>query len=214
MFAGALKSTQPPSVRDPGSFAVSFLPRARQIDLVAPDGEIYAQGEQAGALYRVEFGAVRVYRLHSDGRRQIVAFHLAGETFGLEAGHTHSFFAEATVHTGLSKFTHAPGEMASQELMALALRSMLHAQEHLLVVSRQSAVEKLSAFLLDVAERQGDFDQIDLPMTRVDIGEYLGMTIETVSRSFSKLRDEGILRLHSAKIIEIVQPEKLALLCI
>jgi CRP/FNR family nitrogen fixation transcriptional regulator len=213
MFAGALTATQPHSVRDPDSFAVSFLPRAQQISLFAPDAEIYAQGDQAGALYRVEFGAVRVYRLHSDGSRQIVAFYLVGETFGLEAGRTHSFFAEATVHAGLSKFTNIPGEMAPQELMVLALRSMLHAQEHLLVVSRQSAVERLSAFLLDIAERQGDFDQIDLPMTRVDIGEYLGMTIETVSRSFSKLRDEGILRLHNAKTVEVIQPEKLALLC-
>ncbi|MEK1929408.1 MAG: helix-turn-helix domain-containing protein [Pararhizobium sp.] len=213
MFAGALTATQSHPVRAPGALAPSVLPRARQISLFAPDGEIYAQGEQAGALYRVEFGAVRVYRLHTDGRRQIVAFYFAGETFGLEAGRTHSFFAEATVHTGLSKFTNAPGEVASQELMTLALRSMLHAQEHLLVVSRQSAVEKLGAFLLDVAERQGDLDLIDLQMTRLDIGEYLGMTIETVSRSFSKLRDEGILRLHSAKTVEIIQPEKLALLC-
>lgn len=212
MFADALKVTQQRSGQGVG-LEKSYLPRARQINLYNPDAEIYAQGQKAGVLYRVEFGAVRVYRLHADGRRQIVAFHLAGETFGLEAGRTRSFFAEATVHSGVTKFTIAPDEMALQELMTLALRSMLHAQEHLLIVSRQSAVEKLGAFLVDLSERQGDVDHIDLQMTRVDIGEYLGMTIETVSRSFSKLRDEGILRLNGAKTIEIIHPEKLALLC-
>ena len=211
MFASVLNVTPSHTVRTP-VVVPSFFPRARPISLFAPDGEIYAQGEQAGSLYRVEFGAVRVYRLHTDGRRQIVAFYLAGETFGLEAGKTHSFFAEATVHAGVSTFTSVSGEMVSHELMTLALRSMFHAQEHLLVVSRQSAVEKLGAFLMDIAERQGDLDHIDLQMSRVDIGEYLGMTIETVSRSFSKLRDEGILRLHGAKTVEITQPEKLALL--
>ncbi|URK87771.1 helix-turn-helix domain-containing protein [Rhizobium sp. RCAM05350] len=97
--------------------------------------------------------------------------------------------------------------------MVLALGSMIRAQEHLLVVGRQSAVEKLAAFLVDIAERQGDLEQIDLPMTRVDIGEYLGMTIETVSRSFSRLRDEGILRLHNARTVEFIKPECLRRLC-
>ncbi len=213
MFAGTHTQTHHRSGPAINSGAVPFLSRVRPISLFAPDGEIYAQGETADALYRVEFGAVRVYRLHTDGRRQIVAFYLAGETFGLEAGRTHSFFAEATVHTGLARFSSFAGEVVTQELMTLALQSMLHAQEHILVVSRQSAIEKLGAFLLDVAERQGDLEHIDLQMTRVDIGEYLGMTIETVSRSFSKLRDEGILRLHGAKSVEILQPAKLALLC-
>jgi|UPI00055D1F03 CRP/FNR family nitrogen fixation transcriptional regulator len=213
MFADAHTQTHRRSGPAINSGGVPFLSRVRPISLFAPDGEIYAQGETADALYRVEFGAVRVYRLHTDGRRQIVAFYFAGETFGLEAGRTHSFFAEATVHTGLATFSSFAGEVVTQELMTLALRSMLHAQEHLLVVSRQSAIEKLGAFLLDVAERQGDLEHIDLQMTRVDIGEYLGMTIETVSRSFSKLRDEGILRLHGAKSVEILQPAKLALLC-
>jgi len=97
--------------------------------------------------------------------------------------------------------------------MALALQEMIRAQAHLLVLGRPSALEKLAAFLLDIAERQGDFNPIDLPMTRIDIGDYLGLTIETVSRSFSKFRDEGTLRLHGARTVELLKPERLHLLC-
>lgn len=212
MYAGALPANDR-FPQTPGTATSPYLPRPRQINLVAPDEEIYRQGDRSGSLYRVEFGAVRVYRLHADGRRQVVSFHLAGETFGLEAGRTRSFFAEAMVHTGLTSAGSTSGETTSQDLMALALREMIRAQEHLLVLGRQSALEKLAAFLLDISERQGDLDPIDLPMTRIDIGDYLGMTIETVSRSFSKFRDEGILRLHNARIVELLRPEKLRQLC-
>jgi len=213
MYAVAHSSTHR-AIHAPSIVAAPCFSRPHQITLLAPEAEIYAQGEKTSALYRIEFGAVRIYRLLSDGRRQVVAFHLAGETFGFEADRTHSFFAETMVQTGLRTIEAAANDQASPELMALALRGMIRAQEHLLVVGRQSAVEKLAVFLVDLAERQGDIDLIDLPMTRIDIGDYLGMTIETVSRSISKLRDEGILRLRNARSIEIIKPEKLRRLCL
>lgn len=86
---------------------------------------------------------------------------------------------------------------------------MIRAQQHLLVVGRHSAMEKVAVFLVDLAERQGDLDVIDIPMSRTDIGDYLGMTIETVSRSLSKLRDDGILRLRSSRSIEVLKPSHL-----
>lgn len=189
------------------------LKGAGAINIFAAEAEIYGQGELARRLYKVEFGAVRVYRLLADGRRQVVAFHFAGETFGFEVGGVHSFFAEAIIQTGLRTITKSTNDTVSPELMVLALRGMVRAQEHLLVVGRQSAMEKLAAFLLDLADRQGDFDQIDLPMTRVDIGDYLGMTIETVSRSLSKLRAEGILRLRNARCVEILKHDRLRQMC-
>jgi CRP/FNR family nitrogen fixation transcriptional regulator len=177
--------------------------------LFSADSEIYAQGDRSGTLYRIEFGAVRIYRLLADGRRQVVAFHFAGETFGFEADRTRSFFAETMVETGLRTVGGATNDQPAPDLMTLALRGMIRAQEHLLVVGRQCAVEKLAVFLIDLAERQGDIDQIDLPMTRTDIGDYLSMTIETVSRSFSKLRASGILRLRTSRCVEILKPEAL-----
>jgi CRP/FNR family nitrogen fixation transcriptional regulator len=197
------------SFKAPAAGHARAFHRPRAIHFHAADSEIYAQGEQAGALYRIEFGAVRVYRLLSDGRRQVVAFHIAGETFGFEAWTVRSFFAETIVPTGLVAVDAEPDGRYSADLMALALRSMVRAQEHLLVIGRQSAVEKVAAFLVDLDERQGGCGLIDLPMTRTDMGDYLGMTIETASRSLSKLRDMGILRLKSTRCVEILRLEKL-----
>ncbi|TPJ54791.1 helix-turn-helix domain-containing protein [Mesorhizobium sp. B2-6-4] len=171
--------------------------------------EIYAQGEKAGAFYQVEFGAVRVYRLLADGRRQISAFHLAGETFGFEADTTHHFFAEAINSTGVRVFRLTAGADMSHQLLPLALKGLTRAQEHLLVLGRQSAIERVAAFLIDLAERQGGLRQVELPMSRMDIGDYLGLTIETVSRIFTRLKDKGVIRLLSLRSIEIVRHDAL-----
>lgn len=175
--------------------------------------EIYAQGERASALYEIHDGAVRLYRLLSDGRRQVVAFYFAGETFGFETDGVHGFFAEAISDTSVRKIMSSANTNTSPQVLALALRGMVRAQRHLLVVGRQCAQEKLGAFLLDLSERQGEPDRIDLPMSRVDIGDYLGLTIETVSRSFSKLKAAGIIRLHGTRSVELVKPEKLRRMC-
>jgi CRP/FNR family transcriptional regulator, nitrogen fixation regulation protein len=196
----------------PAAIRTHGISRVRPVTFHAPETEIYAQGERAGTIYRIEYGAVRIYRLLADGRRQVVAFHVSGETFGFEAGAVHSFFAEAIVQTGLTTVGLDQDGRYPPELMALALKGMVRAQEHLLVVGRQSALEKLAVFLVDLAERQGGLDLIDLPMTRTDIGDYLGMTIETVSRNLSKLREMGILRLKNPRCIEILKAEKLRLL--
>lgn len=167
--------------------------------------EIYAQGGKAKAIYQIEFGAVRIYRLLADGRRQISAFHLAGEVFGFEADGTHHFFAEAVVATGLRILRLPADADVSRELLPLALRGLVRAQEHLLVLGRQNAAERVAAFLVDMAERQGGLNEFDLPMSRQDIGDYLGLTIETVSRVFSRLKQKGIIRLPSLRCVEIVK---------
>jgi CRP/FNR family nitrogen fixation transcriptional regulator len=77
------------------------------------------------------------------------------------------------------------------------------AQEHLLVLGRQSAGERLAAFLLDLAERQGGLEQLELPMSRLDIADYLGLTIETVSRTLTRLKAKGIISLPSLRKVEI-----------
>ncbi|QKD05199.1 helix-turn-helix domain-containing protein [Mesorhizobium loti] len=188
------------------ALSLSFAPTQPQPCSFFPAGaEIYAQGENAGSLYQVEFGAVRVYRLLADGRRQISAFHLSGEIFGFEADATHHFFAEAICGTGIRSFRLATGVDMSRELLPLALRGLIRAQEHLLVLGRQNAIERVAAFLVDMAERQGGLSHVELPMSRTDIGDYLGLTIETVSRIFSKLKERGIIRLPSLRTVEIAK---------
>jgi len=207
MYAHATAKIELPSyVPRPTAFEgaatqpVSFFPAGT---------EIYAQGEKATGLYQIEFGAVRIYRLLADGRRQISAFHLAGETFGFEADATHHFFAEAINATGVRVFRAHSGMDMSRQLLPLALKGLSRAQEHLLVLGRQNAIERVAAFLLDMAERQGGLRQVDLPMSRIDIGDYLGLTIETVSRVFTRLKEKGIIRLPSLRSVEILKRETL-----
>jgi len=188
-------SVQPslPDAFDPTPLQpVSFFPAG---------AEIYAQGEKAGALYQVEFGAVRIYRLLADGRRQISAFHLAGETFGFEADATHHFFAEAINATAVRVLRLTAGADMSRQLLPLALKGLTRAQEHLLVLGRQNAIERVAAFLVDMAERQGGLQQVELPMSRMDIGDYLGLTIETVSRTLTLLENTAAIALPTSRRI-------------
>jgi CRP/FNR family transcriptional regulator, nitrogen fixation regulation protein len=175
--------------------------------------EIYAPGDKATAFYQVEFGAVRVYRLLADGRRQVIGFYLSGETFGFEAERTHTFFAEAINQTALRAISRPSVNEASPEMLMLALRGMARAQEHIMMIGRQTAVERIAGFLLDMAERQGGLEHFDLPMTRLDIADYLGLTIETVSRVFAKLRASGFIKLRSIRCVEISKHEALGSLC-
>jgi CRP/FNR family nitrogen fixation transcriptional regulator len=176
----------------------------RQPLLFYPAGaEIYGQGEPSGPVYQVESGAVRVYRLLPDGRRQITAFHLPGEAFGFECHQAHHFFAEAIVPTGLRAFCQSGCASLAAELLPLALQSLTRAQEHLLVLGRQCAIERMAVFLADMAERQGGSGQIELPMPRADIGDYLGMTIETVSRVLTKLKAKGIIKLTGMRSVRV-----------
>lgn len=187
--------------------------RATAVTLFPENAIIYAQGEPAGPLYLVEFGAVRICRLTSDGRRQISAFHFAGEVFGFEAGDEHHFFAESIDRSGIRSLRGAAGDSLADSILPLALAGLTRAQEHLLVLGRQNAMEKMAAFILDVAERQGADRLVSLPMQRADIADYLGLTFETVSRILRKLKDGGVIRLPSVKQIEILMPCALKELC-
>ena len=189
------------------------LPTPSSANLQAPiffpaGKEIYAQGETCGNLYKVEFGGVRLYRLLSDGRRQISAFHLAGETFGFEADTTHHFFAEAICATGIRILRpRSAHDDFAVELFPMALQSLARAQEHLLVLGRQNSVERVAVFLLEMSERQGGLRHVELPMSRTDIADYLGLTIETVSRVFSTLKQRGVVRLPTLRSVEVIKWE-------
>ncbi|CFX44686.1 Nitrogen fixation regulation protein FixK [Candidatus Filomicrobium marinum] len=184
-----------------------------QLVVFAPNAEIYAQGEPTSSLYQVEFGTVRIYRLLADGRRQITAFHVAGEFFGFEADDAHHFFAEAVDRCGIRICQRPLDKGLASELLPIALDALVRAQKHLLVIGRQCAGERVAAFLIDMMERQGDMRHVELAMSRTDIADYLGLTIETVSRAFTKFRERGYIRLKSARTIDIVDVDALRILC-
>jgi CRP/FNR family transcriptional regulator, nitrogen fixation regulation protein len=163
--------------------------------------EIFGEAEPADYVYQIREGAVRTCKLLSDGRRQIGAFHLQGDILGVENGEIHRFTAEAIVNTTVwvaksrSLFAGlATGDIpAANHIRDLITRTLEHMENHLLLLGRQTALEKVASFLLEMDRRLQQPEVMLLPMTRRDIADYLGLTIETVSRSLSMLRDEGIL---------------------
>ena len=167
----------------------------------AKDEEIFAEGDRAGFFYKVVSGAVRTSKLLSDGRRQIDAFHLPGDIFGLEAGEEHRFSAEAVGEATVIAYRRCgPDALAqsdaafSRDVVAAMMRSLERAQNHMLLLGRKSALEKIATFLLDLSARLEE-DQVDLPMSRTDIADHLGLTIETVSRSLTQLERAGVIGL-------------------
>jgi len=151
-------------------------------------------------VYQVKSGAVRSYKLLSDGRRQIGAFHLVGDIFGLTSEETHRFTAEAVVDTTLwlikrqnLQVTAKTDGVLTRNLLSMTTKSLQHAEDHMLLLGRKDALERVAAFLLEMDKRLACTDVMVLPMTRHDIADYLGLTLETVSRALSRLRRAGVL---------------------
>lgn len=170
------------------------------------DEEIYGEGEDAEFVYKVGSGAVRTYKLMRDGRRQIGGFHLSGDLFGLDLGERHHLTAEAVTDSKVLVFKRRQVEAlvahnldAARELWLMTANHLQHAEKHMLLLGRKTALERLAAFLLEMDVRSGGTGLIELPMLRRDIADYLGLTLETVSRSFSELQCEGVVELDGAR---------------
>jgi CRP/FNR family nitrogen fixation transcriptional regulator len=174
--------------------------------------KLFGEAERADYVYQIREGAVRTYKRLSDGRRQIGAFHLPGDILAVENCDTYRLTAEAIVDTtvwiakrrrlfaGLAK-----GDIpAANNVRGLVTRTLEHVENHLLLLGRQKSLEKVVAFLLEIDRRLGQPDVMVLPMGRRDIADYLGMTLETVSRSLSVLRAERILSFRGTNQREIV----------
>jgi CRP/FNR family transcriptional regulator, nitrogen fixation regulation protein len=179
------------------------------------NSEIFAEGELAGYVYKVVSGVVRISKLLPDGRRQISAFHLPGDMFGFEIGDIHHCSAEAVVPTKVVafKWQGLVGAGAStslvRELLTRTMIGLRHTQDHLLLLGRKNALERLAAFLLEMADRSGSTDVLDLAMPRHDIADYLGLTLETVSRMFAELKEMGPIKLESARRVRLLDMDKL-----
>ena len=181
--------------------------------------EIFGENDPADHIYQVIEGAVRSHKLLSDGRRQIGAFHLAGDIFGLENGNFHRFTAEAILDTTVRLMKRKSLERVAKTDFAI-VRSLLnmttdnlqHAENHLLLLGRKTALERVAAFLLEMDRRVTAAGVMTLPMNRRDIADYLGLTLETVSRALSELHKKGYLRFsgHTQREIVVLNPDGLA----
>ena len=192
----------------------AFLPSSVPMNF-GRNAEIFAEGETAGYVYKLVSGVVRVSKLLPDGRRQISAFHLPGDMFGFEIDDIHHASAEAIVPVKVIAFkwhsllstTVSSGFV--HELLNRTMIGLRQTQDHLLLLGRKNALERLAAFLLEMACRSGNDDVLDLAMPRHDIADYLGLTLETVSRMFAELKEAGIVRLESARRVHLVDMARL-----
>jgi CRP-like cAMP-binding protein len=182
----------------------------------ARDEEIYGEGEENEFVYKVVSGAVRTYKIMRDGRRQIGGFHLPGDSFGFELGKQHLLTAEATTDTKVLLFKRSQIEQlatrdvgAARELWLMTAGQLRHAEDHMLLLGRKTAPERLAAFLIEMDKRLGCTGVVELPMSRRDIADYLGLTLETVSRGFSQFQASGIVQLIDARHVVLVKRRKL-----
>ncbi len=194
--------------------ALNPIPQASPFGFTGPclrhvrDEEIFGEGEEAEYVYQVISGSVRTHRMLRDGRRQIDEFHFAGDYFGLEAGDIHRVTAEAMVDTTVRMVRRsALSDLASERndvakaLYRLTVAGLQRSQDHVLMLGRKSARERVVGLLIDLAERVGAQRELDVPMSRQDMADYLGLTIETVSRTLTQLQADGVIALPSTRHI-------------
>jgi CRP/FNR family nitrogen fixation transcriptional regulator len=171
------------------------------------NGEIYGEDESTDYLYKVISGAVRTYKIFGDGRRQVGAFYLAGDIFGLEMGVKHTFSAEVITsakllvikRSAVMGLAEREGDVALR-LWVLTARELFRVQDHTLLLMK-TARERVASFLLELAARVPAADFIELPMSRRDIADYLGLTVETVSRTLSDLQNAAAIELPNSRRI-------------
>jgi CRP/FNR family nitrogen fixation transcriptional regulator len=184
------------------------------------DNEIYAESDISDSWYRVVSGAVRICKLLPDGRRHIAEFCFAGDCFGLDTVGERGFSAEAIGDVVLVRYSVRATERLIDETPQLArrlrdmtLRDLSHAQNHMLLLGRMTAPERVASFLLELSERRETRRALDLPMSRIDIADYLGLTIETVCRTLSAYKRAGTIAIPTPHRIELRDRAALAAAC-
>jgi len=171
------------------------------------NSEIFGENEPADYVYKVVSGAVRTYKILSDGRRQVGGFYLPGDVFGMQFADEHVFSAEAIADTRVlvvkrSALTALAGRDAAigKELFQLTSGELRRMQDRILLLVK-SAQERVASFLLEMAERACANNIVELPMSRQDIADYLGLTIETVSRTLTGLETAAAIEVPSSRRI-------------
>ena len=189
---------------------------------IKPGRHLFLEGDPANRIFEVASGVLRLTRIMEDGRRQVIAFGYPGDTVGFPSDGRYHTDCDALVPTTLvvhrrSCLDSPNGDPAlHQRLLRAALREISGMQDHFMMLGRKSSIEKLASFLQVLTDRVGeplgDFNQVTLPMTRADIADFLGLTTETVSRTFTQLRKSRIIAIDHVNTIIILKP--MALICI
>lgn len=184
----------------------------------APGTILFAEGDDADSVFEVVSGTLRLYKVLLDGRRQIIGFVSGGQLLGIAPQRQYLCSAEAVTPMTVRRYQRPAFERRIEEEPGLARRILAElsnelcmAQDQMLLLGRKSAAEKVASFLLSLAaDDAGEIrGHVELPMGRGDIADYLGLTVETVSRTFTRLRNDGLIALPSAHSVEILDAEQL-----
>jgi CRP/FNR family transcriptional regulator, nitrogen fixation regulation protein len=225
-------TSDPRGTLEQSAFASAVIARSDQFDALlaleqigtrrsfARDQEIFAEGDASDCWFRVISGTVRICKWMPDGRRHIIEFCFAGDCFGLPASGTRAATAEAVSGVVVMRYPQRATDRLIDETPRLAremydrtLRELTQTQTRMLLLGRMTASERMASFLLEMAERYDAPRAIDLPMSRYDIADYLGLTMETVCRTVSAFKRDGIIALSTPQRIELRNREALEDLC-
>lgn len=192
------------------------------VRVTIPPGHVFIEeGSPADEFFNVTSGTVKLFKSLPDGRRQITGFVSIGHFLGLAVSDRYAFGAEAINQVKLCRFSRTRLETIVEEfprlerrLLSEAANELVAAQEQMLLLGRKTARERVATFLYQQMEdHYGDTmparPHINFPMTRADIADFLGLTVETVSRTFSGLRREGLLNASSGHDMIVMSPARL-----
>lgn len=183
---------------------------------------ICCEDEESEYIYNIRSGAVRISKMLSDGRRQITGFLFAGDFFGLSCKDKYSFTAEAITEVNICRFPRAKIMEAFREFPALGERvfdmtrtELDSTHDQMLLLGRKTAREKLCSFLLNLRDKSSRLNKshkndVEIPMSRSDIADFLGLTVETISRQFTNLHKLDLIKLDGAHKVFLKNPEALS----
>jgi CRP/FNR family transcriptional regulator len=218
--AQAQNATRPAPASEPTIAALARVVPMPTVQTLAPGGCVFFEGDAAEHVYDLVEGVLRLSKLLPDGRRQILGFCQAGALVGFVPGAEHAHTAEAVTAVKLRRYPRAKLDRLIEDdpsvgrrLLARLAQELRAAEELMLLLGRKSAAERLASFLLALAAtaggRRGDGLVVELPMSRGDIGDYLGLTLETVSRVISQLKARGLIALPNPHRAVLLQPAAL-----
>ena len=205
--------------REDHSFADEMLTGPTRI--IDAREHLFCEGDRAAHVYLVEAGHVCIYRMMPDGRRQVVDFGYPGDVIGLGALGAHATNAQATIKTWVRSIpvatlhsVAASDAKLGRKLYEALSQELLAAREHLFTVSQCTASERVATFLMALSrrnDRRGESPvEIVLLMTRSDIADFLGLTIETVSRTFSRFRADRLITIEHCILVTLIDVDGLA----
>lgn len=186
-----------------------------------PGQPVFHEGDAVRRVFMLAHGSLKIYSLLADGRRQITGFMFPGDFLGVSINDEYAFTAEALVSSELWWFTRDSFDRfvenhptVERELYRLAAHELAAAQAQMVLLGRKTAAERLASFFLSLLERRelvesSQLSEFDLPMSRLDVADYLGLTKETVSRMLAHLRDRHLIRLVKQDRIEVLDREVL-----